>query len=660
MTTGTGAIAGRWSGRPEWRLTVHFFRALFDFGILSSAGADSFRHMLLGGAGGIASLGLLITYLYAGKYAMLRGASPEIFRRAVLGDDLMLVGLPMLFVAFVTLLVSHSLFPDERDLRVLGPLPVDKPVVFGTKLAALLLFTGLFAAVAHAALVPLVLLTSLNPFGESAVLARLGTWAVTGAAASLWAVLAVTAIVGVFMLWCSTSRFQALAAIIRSVLLGALVVCVPLVLRLSNSGGAMAAGSPWLALVPPAWFVGAQHVLRGSADAWHFRLAVIAMAALGAAAAIVAAAYGVLFRHFERLMLRPASSAAQRGGGLRITAFAGPSAACRAVHSFTLLTLRRSHLHQGVLVGLIACGMGVAVNRLVEATMIESTGATGPSSTALLDVMLWTPFGLMCVCGLALRATAVLPIEHRANWIFRFTEDEATRAEQFRAVDRIATACLIGVPTVTAVPLTWMLPGPAAAAAPAIVALIGLVVVDVVLHNWRRLPFTASYLPGKRFLAHSFLLACFGYAMFTFAGDGLCGRRRSAWRGRLARPCCCWRRRHCSSAVASPAGGARRSCSKIRVRISRFSWNCGGNVSPVEVLRRLLVLAADELDQLFVGDQALADLHRGPRARIGLEVFDRHVDFERPVVDAPKPLGQLCRIGQRRAVDVEPAAILEA
>ena len=114
--------------------------------------------------------GSLLTQLYAGKYAALSGApSPEPYRRAVLGDDLFIIGLPMLLAAFVTLLVSHSLFPDERDFRILGPLPVRKAVVFGAKLAALLLFTGLFIAVAHVSLVPLMLLTSMNPFGEHAV-----------------------------------------------------------------------------------------------------------------------------------------------------------------------------------------------------------------------------------------------------------------------------------------------------------------------------------------------------------------------------------------------------------------------------------------------------------------------------------------------------------
>ena len=64
---------------------------------------------------------------------MLSGTTPERYRRALLGDDMFFIGLPMLLVAFVTLLVSHSLFPDEKDFRILGPLPERRHVVVGAK-----------------------------------------------------------------------------------------------------------------------------------------------------------------------------------------------------------------------------------------------------------------------------------------------------------------------------------------------------------------------------------------------------------------------------------------------------------------------------------------------------------------------------------------------
>jgi hypothetical protein len=433
----------------------------------------------------------------------------------------------MLLAAFVTLLVSDSLFPDERDFRILGPLPVRKGVVFGAKLTALALFSGLFIAVADLSLLPLMLLTSINPFGDHAVLSRLAVWAITSTGASMFAVLAVTAIVGLFTLALSRSRLHELTGMVRSAMLVLLVLCAPLVLRLPNLGASLASGSAlhpsaaWLRLVPPAWFVGLQQVLRGSDDPWFLHLAGLAVAAVGATTVIVAIAYAVLFRQFERLMLRSTAMSPPWSDTGRTRAFVHATPAFRAIHQFTVLTLRRSQLHQSVLVGVSACGVGIAMSRLIEANITGWLGAGGPPPSALASAAMWTPFGLMFVCALAVRAALALPMEHRANWIFRLTEEDATRREQLRAVDRVVATYVVGVPVAVAFPILWMATGSAALIAAAIVALVGLVFVHAVLLDWRRIPFTCSYLPGKRFVAHSFVLGCIAYLLLTLMGVGL-------------------------------------------------------------------------------------------------------------------------------------------
>jgi hypothetical protein len=53
------------------------------------------------------------------------------------------------------------------------------------------------------------------------------------------------------------------------------------------------------------------------------------------------------------------------------------------------------------------------------------------------------------------------------------------------------------------------------------VALVGVVFVHVVLLDWRRIPFTCSYLPGKRFVAHSLLIGWGAFLLFTVTGAGL-------------------------------------------------------------------------------------------------------------------------------------------
>jgi len=180
--------------------------------------------------------------------------------------------------------------------------------------------------------------------------------------------------------------------------------------------------------------------------------------------------------------------------------------AFRAVSRFVLLTIGRSQLHQGVLVGLSACGVGLAMNSLIGGNLARAA--------------LWTPFVFMFACGVGVRAALALPMEYRANWIFQLTEERVTRREQFRAVDRLVTVFVAGVPAVTAAPFLWLALGARAAIAVVVVALIGLVFVHVVLFDWHRIPFTCSYLPGKRFIGHSSvfgLAACVFFTVFGWA-----------------------------------------------------------------------------------------------------------------------------------------------
>ena len=508
----TSTISARWRQvreGPEGRLTEHFFRAMFDFGFLSEIGADSFTRVVVGSVGGLIALGLVLTRGYMIKYAVLwRLGSPERYRLALTGDDMLIIGLPMLLVAFITLLVSHSLFPDERDFRILGPMPVPRMVVFRAKLAAVFLFTGLFTTAAHVSLMPLMLLISINPWGEHTVVSRVVAWVISGAAASAFAVLAITAIVGVLVLVLSRSGLHTLSGMMRSGVLAGLVVCLPLVPHLPALGRSLSDGAAWMMFVPPAWFLGLQRVLQGSADPILVRLALIGLGVFLIVTFFIAAIYAVLFRQFERLMLRPASMSAPWFRVPRFVTLPGATPAYRGVHAFTVITLVRSQLHQGVLVGVSAIGMGFLISLL---------------GARFRNMPLFAPFVLMYLCGLGARASLVLPMEYRANWIFQMTEDQATRRDQLRAVDRVVTRFVVGLPVLVACPVLWWTRRADALIVTVVLALVGLVFVHAVLHEWRRIPFTCSYLPGKRFIGHSVIFGFFLGLLFTVFGGVLAG-----------------------------------------------------------------------------------------------------------------------------------------
>ncbi len=520
----------RISQPPEWRLTSHFFGAMFDFGILTPAGADSFIHLLLGAIGALLALGLGFVRVYAGKYAALSAArSPEPYRLAVLGDDLFLIALPMLLIGLVTLVVSQSLFPDERDFRILGPLPVRRIVIFRAKLAALFLFTGMFIAVLHLSLAPLVVLTSVNRFSDHTVVARLLAWMVASVSASVSSVLAITAVIGVLSLVLSRTRLHSFRAIVRSVLFALLVVGIPFLFRLPGLGRAMAQHATWLTILPPAWFVGLEHALLGNPDSWFRQLAEVALAGLAAAAVVVASAYLLLFRHFERLLLRPPSISPPRlwrgetrnrsnatSVGSTDPAHVEQSAAFRAVYRFTAATLRRSELHQAVLVGLTASGIALTSSRLVGAGWLDRTVRHSPF---LEYLAVWTPFALMFISGLSVRAAIALPMTHRANWIFQLTEKNAARGEQMRAVERIVTCYTVGLPIAAGLPVLLSVVGwKQGLIATAIVVSVGAVFVDAVLLEWRRIPFTCSYMPGKRLIVYTLVPGIATFVLFAAVG----------------------------------------------------------------------------------------------------------------------------------------------
>ena len=90
-----------------------------------------------------------------------------------------------------------------------------------------------------------------------------------------------------------------------------------------------------------------------------------------------------------------------------------------------------------------------------------------------------------------------------------------------RAVDRVVMMYVIGVPVAAAAPLLWMALGQDAFMAAAVIASIGFVFVHVVLLDWRRIPFTCSYLPGKRFIGHSALIGVAACRALHGNGGGL-------------------------------------------------------------------------------------------------------------------------------------------
>jgi hypothetical protein len=466
-------MTSTWRDRPAGLLTRHFFAGLFDFGVLSQEGSDSFVRVLIGVFALLLSLGFLLVRMYLKKYgALFMAATGVPYAQAMLADTTLAIGLPMWIVAFVTVLVSQSLFPDETDFRVLTPLPLARPVVFGAKLAALALFAGLFTVTTHLAVTPLVALISAGRWAVAALPWSLAAFWAAGLGASLFSLLAVVAINGLLIVFLPRGYVHGATSFTRSAMIGGLVLALPVVFALPAQQLRLAAHSPLMLLGPPAWFLGVERVLLGRADVYLTRLADIAAVAFGSVSLVAAGTYAILYRRFDRVMLRSFTVSTRRAG------------------DFTAATLRRSALHQGVLVGVSACAIAVAGNFLLRGGLERETAAG-------------IPFVLIFILGLAARSALVLPVEPRANWIFRMTEHDTSRAGQLRPAERVITRFAVTLPVALTLPLQWFVAGPRALVAAALTAAFGLLWAEILLHDWRRIPFTCSYVPGKTTVAQT-------------------------------------------------------------------------------------------------------------------------------------------------------------
>src|SRR5262249_21936666 len=95
------------------------------------------------------------------------------------------------------------------------------------------------------------------------------------------------------------------------------------------------------------------------------------------------------------------------------------------------------------------------------------------------------------------RVTFSIPLDLRANWIFRITG--VGRPGEYLNASRFALVALSLAPVwlTSAALCFWFWPWHAASGHLAILAGLGVILAEICLHGFQKIPFTCSYLPGK-------------------------------------------------------------------------------------------------------------------------------------------------------------------
>jgi len=523
ITAPTERIRRAWADhrqRPFWRIVQLFVDRIFrGGGDADTEGLDlgvGLVLTLLAMPGGFVSLFLLNKY---GTFLQwLRGATNVDPLAIALPDEYFFLVLSMTVTGAVAVWRWDAIFPDRRDYMNLVPLPISTRTIFFANLVAVLFLVGLIAVDVNAAsciLFPMVVGATQTKFLFFLKFAMVH--AVGVVLASLFAFFAVFSVMGLLMAMLPARAFKRFSTYIRGVVVVYLVALLCTAFAVPNS--LMRAGPvpAWTYLMPSCWFLGLCQSLRGRAGPVLMELSRLALPGVAAVVAIALCAYAVGYqRHFVRIAEIADATATARNPrtwrlGTLLDRLVLRTPFQRGCFRFVCRTLLRSEAHRLVLTAVGGLSLVLASQALMDAFANAKSWRQAALSANALSI----PFIISFLVVVGLRLVFEIPAELRSNWIFQLM------------LDRDGEEC---EPLARKVILTLLLPGLLAITFPVYVYLEGwrvaclhtllvttwtVLLTNVVLIRFRKLPFTCT-LP--LFQQHSFvtlLSVCFGFLLYA-------------------------------------------------------------------------------------------------------------------------------------------------
>ncbi|MEZ5401058.1 MAG: hypothetical protein R2729_15410 [Bryobacteraceae bacterium] len=499
-----------------FELRRHFLARFFDSDLVTTPG--QWRVVAGSAAGIVASVILLVTQSYYGKYLrLLEMDSPNPFRLAMLADHLFFVTIAMLLTGLFTALLWPSLFPGLRDYMALAGLPVKARQIFIAKFTALLLLSSAFIAAVN--LLPSLMLPAVSNgrYQEHALISAL-TLFIAATLAAFFVFFVLVALEGVLLNVTPPQWFPAVSLGAQGILLVALLCALPFALTIPGLYWAMDLRPSAALWAPPAWFLAIDQRMLGNREPFAAALAARAWIALaGSASAAVTAYLWSYRRHRVRLLETPLPENRDSRMLTLLSRIADKLMADppeRAVFAFMAKALARSPRHRLVLT--IYAGVAVAIVASAFLSLMFQAGFRGFAvrTDALRHTAVSAPLALSLFLVSGYRYLYRLPVELRANWIFQVNEGENRRAflsatDRFVAWFGLYPLFLLTLPLEVTL-LGWR-DGVAAAALASVTALI---LRELMLYQFQKIPFTCAYLPGKRNLLETLLLYGAGVAIY--------------------------------------------------------------------------------------------------------------------------------------------------
>jgi len=507
-----------------FELRRHFFRRFFDSDLVAAPG--QFQVVAIGVFAIFVSLSIIMTQAYYHKYRMLLELdSPEPYRLAGLADHLFLITGAMVLAGLITAVEWPSLFPGLRDYLVLAGLPLKTRDLFIAKFTALVAFMAIFIVGLNAlpsVVLPSVMAGRYDTSGGMAVVSlfvsmSLGAW---------FFFFALVALQGVLLNTTSPRVFPGVSLFVQGSLVTVLVCALPLVLSIPSLFHCMGQRPGFALWLPPVWFLGLDQAMLGNREPFVGALAWRALAGLAAAALAAVTAYLWSYRRQKvRLLETPVAARHElgwlRGWQARWSDRCLPAPPEQAVFGFTAATLARSRVHRMVLTGFVALAVALIVESFVSLVFNGEFRGFRVKTFALEEATVAAPLALSLFVLAGLRYLFRLPVELRANWVFRVNET-GNRELLLRGVDRFVLGLGVVPVALLTLPLELRIFGVVTGlAVAALAALASLTVDELLLFGFDRIPFTSSYLPGSRPLIETVCIYGAAVAAYVLILSGL-------------------------------------------------------------------------------------------------------------------------------------------
>jgi hypothetical protein len=483
--------------RNQFRVLYRvFLLRVVDLELLSSDG-DPTRLL-----GQLAALFAAISFLYCTPLIL---ASGKIDEASLWTIEHSLIATTMLVVGLLSVLNWDSIFPDKRDVLVLAPLPVAPRTIFMAKLSALAFALSISVLALNVFTGLLWPLYFPSGSGVLPILRSFAAYWTTIFAAAAFMFFAVLTAQGLASRLLPRQLFLRLSAQIQ---MAAFCLFLGMYILEPSLEAPQSLGAPenqsLLAWLPSYWFFGLFHQLDRVAGPMQPVFATLSQRAWVALAVVVLGAGVTLLLSYLRSLRKIAEEPdiLPHSCRMRLQSPSRPfgNSLANAIALFCLRTLLRSRHHRVILS--FYFGVGLAIVLVYIRTLLLLDPESRSSSVA--PPVLAASILMTCVAAAGIRIVSSLPIALRANWIFRITELHPPSA-YLAAVRRtfvllgIAPVCLCSCALFYSI---W--PWRIATEHLLVLALFGMILIELSLRGFRKIPFTCSYLPGKGNLQYVF------------------------------------------------------------------------------------------------------------------------------------------------------------